>query len=306
MADVVWAIVVTHNRKEMLRESLPALAAQARPPDHVLVVDNASTDGTAAMVAAEYPDVEVLALPTNEGGAGGFHEGMKRAHAAGADWMWLMDDDVIPEPDALAELLATPERIEPLPHPTMLVSKALWRDGRMHPMNHPGPERRRIERMIEGAEHGLVPILFATFVSLLVHRGAVDRHGLPLKHFFIWSDDIEYTGRVLLEEPGYLVPTSVVVHKSATNRTAMYSPPDRFYLHVRNTVFIIRGPGRSARNKLIFVWMLASSSIQYFMRHPSAASLRAILRGLRDGLRPVHPPRSETRTTASRTAPAQR
>src|SRR5918999_5864461 len=122
MADVVWAIVVTHNRKEMLR-----------------------------------------------------------AHAAGAEWMWLMDDDVIPEPDALAELLATPARIEPLAHPTMLASKVLWRDGQMHPMNHPGPERRRIERMIEAAEHGLVPILFATFVSLLVHRGAVDRHGLPLK-----------------------------------------------------------------------------------------------------------------------------
>jgi rhamnopyranosyl-N-acetylglucosaminyl-diphospho-decaprenol beta-1,3/1,4-galactofuranosyltransferase len=160
--------------------------------------------------------------------------------------------------------------------------------------------------MIEGAEHGLVPILFATFVSLLVHRGAVDRHGLPLKHFFMWSDDIEYTGRVLLEEPGYLVPTSVVVHKSATNRTAMFSPPDRFYLHVRNTVFIIRGPGRSARNKLIFVWVLASSSLQYLMRHPRPASLRAIARGLRDGLRPVHPPQSETRTTASRTAPAHR
>ena len=306
MADDVWAIVVTHNRKEMLRECLPALAAQARPPDHVLVVDNASTDGTAAMVTADHPDVELLALPTNEGGAGGFHEGMKRAHAAGAEWIWLLDDDVIPQPDALAELLATPERIRPLPQPTMLVSKALWRDGEMHPMNHPGPERRRMDRLIEGAEHGVVPLRFATFVSLLVHRGAVDRHGLPLKHFFMWSDDIEYTGRVLFEEPGYLVPTSVVVHKSATNRTAMYSPPDRFYFHVRNTVFIIRGPGRSPRNKLVFVWVLGSSSLQYLMRHPSLASLRWIARGLRDGLRHGLPPRSETRTTPSRTAPARR
>lgn len=302
----VWAVVVTHNRREMLRECLPALAAQTRPPDHVLVVDNASSDGTVAMVREEHPNVELLTLPTNEGGAGGFHEGMKRAHAAGAEWLWLMDDDVIPEPDALEELLATPTRIEPLPRPTILASKALWRDGQMHPMNFPGAEKRRLERLIEGAEHRLLPIRFATFVSLLVHRRAVDRHGLPLKHFFMWSDDIEYTGRVLLEEPGYLVPTSVVVHKSATKRTAMVAPPDRFYLHVRNTLFIIRAPGRSTRNKLIFIWVLVQSSLEYLMRHPRLASLAWILRGLRDGLRPLPPPEGETRTTVSRTAPAHR
>jgi rhamnopyranosyl-N-acetylglucosaminyl-diphospho-decaprenol beta-1,3/1,4-galactofuranosyltransferase len=281
----VWAIVVTHNRKGMLRECLAALAGQERPPDRVLVVDNASTDGTAAMVEREYGHVDLLALPENEGGAGGFHEGMKLAHAEGAEWMWLMDDDTIPAPGTLAELAGAPARLEPLPMPALLASKAVWRDGRMHPMNLPGPERRRLERVIDGAERGLVPLQFATFVSLLVHREAVDRYGLPLKHFFMWSDDIEYTGRVLLEESGYLVPTSVVQHKTETAHTAMSSPPERFYYHVRNTLFIIRGPGRSGRDKLIFVWVLITSVAEYLGRHPSGASAAAILRGMRDGLR---------------------
>ncbi len=107
----VWAVVVTHNRKEKLRDCLAALAGQQRPPDHILVVDNASTDGTSTMLDREYGGVEVLRLAKNEGGAGGFHEGMKRAHMAGAEWLWLMDDDTIPDADALEQLLAASTRI---------------------------------------------------------------------------------------------------------------------------------------------------------------------------------------------------
>jgi rhamnopyranosyl-N-acetylglucosaminyl-diphospho-decaprenol beta-1,3/1,4-galactofuranosyltransferase len=282
---MVCAVVVTHNRKEVLRECLDAVAAGERRPDRVLVVDNASTDGTGEMIEQKYPLVDLLPLPANQGGAGGFHEGMKRAHAEGAEWMWLMDDDTIPAPDALAELLAAPARLEPLPRPTLLASKVVWRDGRVHPMNAGGAERRRVERVIDGAERGLVPLRFATFVSLLVHREAVDRHGLPLKHFFVWSDDIEYTGRVLLHEPGYLVPDSVALHKTDEAHTAMSAPPARFYYHVRNTAFIVRGPGRSRRDKLVFVSVLVWSIVEYLRRNPSRASARAILRGLRDGLR---------------------
>ena len=284
---MVCAIVVTHNRKELLRECLTALSAQTRPPDRIVVVDNAGTDGTGDLIRAEYGHVELVTLETNEGSAGGFHEGMRHAHAMGAEWLWLMDDDTIASPDALSELLEAPSRLEPAAPPALLVSKAVWRDGGVHPMNVPWPARKHPERMIDGAERGLMPMTSATWVSLLVHRRAVDRYGLPLKHFFIWSDDIDYTGRILRREPGYLVPTSVVVHKTEAAHTAMTSAPDRFYFHVRNTLFIIRGPGRSPRDRLVFLWLLLWSTTEYLMLHPRPASVAAILRGVRDGLRPV-------------------
>lgn len=286
---MVWAIVVTHNRKAMLHECLAAVAGQERAPDRVLVVDNASNDGTRAMVEREHPDVDLLALPTNEGGAGGFHEGMKRARSSGAEWMWLMDDDTIPEPRALAELLEARARLDS--RPAILVSKVVWEDGRMHPMNVPGLERRRMEHLIDAAERGLVPVRFATFVSLLVAADVLDRHGLPLKHFFIWSDDIEYTGRVLLREPGYLVPESVALHRTASPHTAVSAPPERFYYHVRNTLYIIRAPGRSVRDKLVFAWVLVSSIPVYVRGNLSGPAAAAILRGLRDGLRRIPRPR---------------
>jgi len=281
---VVWAIIVTRDRRELLRECLAALGAQQRPADHVLVVDNASSDGTVEMVLTKHPDVELLSLAVNEGGAGGFHEGMRRAHAGGAEWLWVMDDDTVPEPGALSELLAAPQRLnEPA---AFLASRAVWRDGRVHPMNALWPDRSRAARAIDGAERGVMPVRSATFVSLLVHRGVVDRHGLPLKHFFVWSDDIEYTSRVVLSgEGGWLVPTSVVVHKTADPHTAASAPPERFFFHVRNTVFIALGPGRSARDRLVRAWVLVSTVAAYLRANRSRASASAVLRGLRDGVR---------------------
>lgn len=282
----VCAIVVTHNRMTLLRECLQALAAQSRPLDRTLVVDNASTDGTREMLEQDFASVDLLALPDNQGGAGGFHEGMKRAHADGADWLWLMDDDVIAEPAALAELLRAPERLDPGPPPALLASKVVWRDRGVHPMNAPWPERTRIERAIDGAERGLMPLRFATFASLLVHRGTVDRHGLPLKHFFIWSDDVEYTSRAVLSgDDCYLVPKSVALHKTADPHTATLAPPERFYYHVRNTIYMIRAPARPGRDKLVRLWILMASSAAYFKKDPSRARGAAILRGVRDGLR---------------------
>nr|MDQ5807787.1 glycosyltransferase [Actinomycetota bacterium] len=101
---MIWAVIVTRDRLALLEQCLEAVRAQARRPDRVLVVDNASSDGTAAWLA-EQDDVEVLRLEENVGGAGGFHAGLERAHREGAEWMWLMDDDTIPRPDALEALL---------------------------------------------------------------------------------------------------------------------------------------------------------------------------------------------------------
>lgn len=287
---MVYAVIVTHNRRDLLREALTALGEQTVPPDEVLVVDNASTDGTAEMVRDEFPQAEVMVLEENEGGAGGFHEGMKRAYERGTEWLWLMDDDTIARPTALSELLRAAERVPEGP-PVLLASKVLWRDGRMHPMNVPLPERARVERLVRGADLGLMPLRSATFVSALIHRSAVDQHGLPLKHFFMWSDDIEYTGRILKEELGFLVPTSVAEHRTPTAHTAISAPPERFYYHVRNTVFMMLAPERTPRQKLIVLWVLATSVAQYVSRPgPRRARLSFIGRGLWDGLRGVGGP----------------
>ena len=107
MTDSVAVVVVTYNRRELLRRVMHALFDSVPSPDRLIVVDNASTDGSAAMArAVDGPvPVEVVALPANTGGAGGFHAGIAAALDAGADWVWLMDDDGRPDAACLARLL---------------------------------------------------------------------------------------------------------------------------------------------------------------------------------------------------------
>jgi len=280
------AVVVTYNRKDLLRQCLAALREQTRAPARILVVDNASTDGTLELVRTEFPEVEVLALPENIGGAGGFHEGLKAAHAGPEEWAWLMDDDTIPTPDALAELLAARDA-DGLPEPPLLLSsRTLWSDGRLHPMNEPSFKREPPDHFIDSCEQGLLPLRMATFVSLLVHRDAVDRFGLPLKHYFIWSDDIEYTARILRAGPlGYFVPNSVVEHRTKVAHTAVTDSGGRFYFHVRNSLYMLRSDAWDGREKLSLVWATVYTTQAYLranrMRRENVA---IVLRGLRDGL----------------------
>ncbi len=107
MPDRVFAVVVTYDRKDMLRECLAALRSQHFQLAGIVVVNNASSDGTREMLESEYADqVTRIHMRHNVGGAGGFYQGMKWAHEHGADWLWLMDDDGIPDDDALCCLMA--------------------------------------------------------------------------------------------------------------------------------------------------------------------------------------------------------
>ena len=278
----VCAVVVTHDRRELLRRCLAALGEQTAPLDHVLVVDNASVDGTGDMVREEFPDAELVRLDHNAGGAGGFHEGMHRAHATGAEWIWLMDDDTIASETALEELLRASVTV---PDAMLLASKAVWTDGRLHPMNAPGPDRRDFDRLVTAAANALLPLRSATFVSLLVRRDAIDRHGLPHAHYFIWSDDIEYTARVTRGEPGYVVPASVVTHATGTPYTAVSSTGGRFYFHVRNTLYMLRSSSWALDEKLGLAHALATSTVAYLRENRfDSASRGVVVRGLRDGL----------------------
>jgi len=282
----VCAVVVTYNRMAILRECLDALAAQKRAPERVLVVDNAGTDGSAEMVRREYPDIDLLVLPDNQGTAGGFHEGIRDGLAAGADWCWTMDDDTLPYPDALAELLEAAESHDPLPEPQLLASEVVWTDGSLHPMNQPYFPRGQVERMVDGCEAGLLPLRATSVVSLLVSREAIDRFGPPLKSMFIWGDDIEWTARMLRDVPGYLVPTSVVHHKTATLYSASSSTGPRFYHHVRNHVYMIKGSAWVGSERLSVLGQLVTSTLAYLRFNSFALdSVRVVLRGLADGVR---------------------
>ena len=286
MSDRVCAVVVTYNRKNLLRECLRALLGQSRPLEGILVVDNVSTDGTPDLLAAEFPReqfpaLEVCRLERNVGGAGGFHEGLKRAAAQGFDWIWLLDDDTITQADTLAELFAARARFEPAQTPDLLASKALWTDGSMHPMNVPRVKRNDLESLCQAALGGAVSLRSTSFVSVLIHRRLVERYGLPFADYFIWNDDVEYTARILRREFGVLVPRSVVHHKTALKSA---DPGPRYYYGLRNGVWMLRhGEAWAAGEKLHMAAVVCKGIVDYLRRGLSWERLEVVGRALKDG-----------------------
>ena len=134
----VVAVVVTWNRRQLLEEALAALTVQSHGLQAIVVVDNASDDGTPGLLASQ-TGLDVVRLETNTGGAGGFAVGIERALTHEPDLVWLLDDDTIPTPDAARELVRVwQEYADPAGRPAaVLASKVVWTDGRDHPMNTP-------------------------------------------------------------------------------------------------------------------------------------------------------------------------
>ena len=284
---LVTAVIVAYNRRDLLAETLDALAGQTRALDRVVVVDNASTDDSAA-VAASYIDrlpLDVVRLERNTGGAGGFAAGMAVAlDAEPADWIWLMDDDTVPEPEALAALLGV---VEPGGY-AVGGSRVVWVDGREHPMNTPRskPFASRGERSA-AERYGSVPIRTTSFVSMLIRADVVRQIGLPIADYFIWNDDFEYSARALRGRRGVHVPASVVVHKTKELASTDADPGERFFFEVRNKLWLFRfSQGLTVPEKVMY----GASSVRRWLRTYLRSRERSVIadgwrRGRRDGLR---------------------
>jgi rhamnopyranosyl-N-acetylglucosaminyl-diphospho-decaprenol beta-1,3/1,4-galactofuranosyltransferase len=202
----IVAVVVTHDRRELLQRLVRALLDIAGL-EEVLVVDNASDDGTGEWLAA-LGEGRVLGrtLADNTGGAGGFHEGLRWAVERGADLLWLMDDDGLPEPDCLDTLARYAGDLD-LWGP-VVVDEARP-DRLVFPIRKPGGTRvlhdmRDVRRAAEG---GLIRGIVIPFNGVLVTRDLVQRIGLPRAEYFIWGDDHEY--RLRAERAGARIATVV-------------------------------------------------------------------------------------------------
>ena len=293
----VVAVVVAFDRRELLVAALGALAAQTRGVDALVLVDNASTDGSgeAAQALARETGLplDLVTLARNTGGAGGFAAGTARALAHHhPDLLWLMDDDTVPAPTALAALLdarsAWAGAGDPSGTPALLSSRVVWTDGREHPMNTPRPKpfARAAERE-RAAAAGAVAVRSASFVSVLLDAAVLRRVGLAVAAYFLWNDDFELTTRVLRGRAGLHVGASVVEHRTRVFGGVETDPGSRFRFEVRNKAWLLtRSTSLAPWEKVLYGgaalrrWALtvARSDNRLLLLRSGAAGLREALR----------------------------
>jgi GT2 family glycosyltransferase len=285
----VVAVVVTWNRRQLLEEALDALGLQTHRLHALVVVDNASTDGTEELLK-ERTGLDVQRLAANTGGAGGFAVGIERALSHEPDLVWLLDDDTIPTPEAAAELVrAWEEYADPSGRrPAVLASKVVWTDGRDHPMNTPRQKPGASRAEIDAARQvGAFPIRSASFVSIMCDARVVRERGLPVADYFLWNDDFEYSTRLIRDRVGLSVPASVVLHKTKTFGSTDADPGERFFYEVRNKVWLFtRSRGLRPGEKAVYGASTLRRWVRTFARSGDRRTLRKALRtGLRAGLR---------------------
>jgi rhamnopyranosyl-N-acetylglucosaminyl-diphospho-decaprenol beta-1,3/1,4-galactofuranosyltransferase len=284
-------VVVTYNRLDLLQRLVKALS-DVPDLDEVLVIDNASTDGTGDWLAGLDGDrVMARTLERNAGGAGGFHDGLAWAAERGADLVWLMDDDGLPEPDCLSLLLA---RAGELDFWGPVVVDQTDPERLVFPIRLPGGTRvvHALSDVRRAADDGLIRGIVIPFNGVLVTRELVERIGLPRAEFFIWGDDHEY--RLRAERAGARVATVVdarVRHPSvgalgtpmAFGRTTYNDTPSdlKHYCMARNNLVNLREYGGNL-HALAFV---AKTLWFYSFTRRDLGRIRLSVRAWRDALR---------------------
>lgn len=245
MDKKIVAIVVTYNRKMLLKQNIESLLKQKSIVPDIFIIDNNSKDGTEKVVK-EYGDNEkIYYFNTGEnlGGAGGFQFGIRMAMKKKYDYLWLMDDDCIPYEDALENLLHADNKLKG--EYGFLSSKVVWKDGSICKMNI---QHESLKRKLSNFEAEISKIIMASFVSLFLKAEIVEKVGLPIKEFFIWTDDLEYTRRISINYSGYYIANSIVQHKTDSNITSNIALDkeqrlDRYMYAYRNEIYLYRREG---------------------------------------------------------------
>lgn len=243
----VVAIVVTYNRKNLLKECIEALLMQNVKNLDIMIIDNASTDGTKEYINGfiEKKDVMYFNTQKNIGGAGGFNFGVKKAYNFNYDYFWLMDDDTIVKENSLQELINATDALKD--DFGYLSSSVLWIDGKPCVMNKQKITDQWYDKS-ELLEKSLIQTYYSTFVSFFVRREVVKEIGLPIKDFFIWGDDVEYSNRISKKYNCYVVGKSQVIHKTKDNNGSNISKENnerisRYKYAYRNECVIARENG---------------------------------------------------------------
>ncbi|MFR3278006.1 glycosyltransferase family 2 protein [Phocaeicola plebeius] len=244
----IIAVVVTYNRRELLKRNIACLRLNT-PVSSIVVVNNGSTDGTGAWLD-EQEDLTVI-HQENVGGSGGFYRGIQYAYQAGADWVWCMDDDVFPRPDCMEYLL--PYTHEPgvgiLAPRRLMAGQIFTNDFQKVNLSNPFASMYQ-QKLKKQVVNGPVDICGTAFEGLCISRKAVAEIGLPNKELFIFCDDTDYCLRAVLAGFRILYIPSALMDKEKFFSNDNWEERSRkkkwkrFY-QVRNSTYLNHHYGRN-------------------------------------------------------------
>jgi len=289
-APLVYAVILTWNSGDDALPCLSSLVAQGYPRLHVLVIDNGSADGTPQRVAAGFPGLELLCLERNDGFAAANNIGIRRALAAGADYVLLLNDDTKLEPNAIALLTAAAAADPRLgivgpaivswqnPEIIYLGGRIDWRTG----------DGLEVPATPETLAQPRVDVEYVPGCALLIKAAVIRQIGLLEESYFAYYEDVDWCLRSA--RAGFqcaVVPAARVHHQNTIdvhrheNLRSMYYPRRNQVLFLRR--YLATGYWRAFRTSL------ARRLNEYggLMDRGATGRAHSLVAGIWDGLRGV-------------------
>lgn len=239
----IGVVIVTFNRLEKLKIALEKFAEQTLQPEYVLVVNNASTDGTYEYLESwaqqnnGYRQL-VYNCDENTGGSGGFATALERAVVLDADWIWISDDDAFPEKETVHDVS---EYIENHPEQSIAALCTTVLNNNTIDEAHRRRVKKGVFRIVEKyVDHDEYkePFFFLdefSYVGVVIKKEILNKVGLTKAEFFINQDDTEHSLRISKVGNIVCVP-SIRVHHNTGKVTGKEVTWKRYY-EIRNKYY---------------------------------------------------------------------
>jgi GT2 family glycosyltransferase len=252
VAEKIGALVLTLNRKSTVKECINSLLKQKI--DLILVVDNGSSDGTSEMIKKEYSSKRVVLIRNeiNLGSAGGYSTGIKEAYNHKIDWLWLFDDDCEALENSLKELKIAKEKLIKQKVDVGFLSSFI---NNLDEGTFPVDIRYDSEKWAKYYEDSILEVRWNVYTGMLLNMDAVREVGLPIKEFFLYADDDEFTYRITRKYKGFWVGKSHILHKDYFSKRKAYISADskkiffKYKYFLRNSIYMARVFLKTKENK---------------------------------------------------------
>lgn len=238
----IVTIILNTNRRDDTLACIASLIANDYPNHHIIVLDNASSDGSAAAIAERFPQVEIIHLQANRGYAGNNNVGIAAAIEQGADWVFVLNEDTILAPDCLSQMIDAAQQHDHIG----VVGPMVYHHNEPHTIQSAGGRLDRFWVSHHIAENEPDTGQFAaprrvdwiSGCAILVHRDVVRQTGSLDERFFYYWEETEWCLRATRAGWNILhVPAAKLWHKGVQRD---YNPnPSVTYYNTRNRLLML-------------------------------------------------------------------
>ena len=239
----VHVVLLNWNGLVDTLECIESLKAQDYPNLKIHVVDNASANGEADLIADKHRDIGVLRQSGNLGFCGGNNVGIRQATNSGADYVLVLNNDTIVPPSLISQLVSNAERLESVGAISPLILRypdreLIWFAGARWDSSTCGFRHILAGRpRLELAQRDPFTSAYACGCCLLVSKSVLKRVGLMDERYFAYYDEADWCSRMQrLGLKCYVVPSAELYHKVSGATPSLIST----YLMARNRFLWMR------------------------------------------------------------------